>query len=76
MVLIAIELSWNMARAVFWFLALLAAEVFSWPHDPRELEYNLNTNEDTQDPMQYSGKWQGHNYTASPKNWRFPFYSL
>ena len=63
-----------------WYLiaivAFLASAVLSSPYDPRQLAYNLNTNHVAQNPLQYSGAWEGHNYTASPENWRFPFYTL
>lgn len=57
-------------------LAFLASHVFAAPFDEREVAYNLNTNRRAQHPLQYSGEWEGHNYTASPENWRFPFYTL
>lgn len=25
---------------------------------------------------EYSGEWVGHKFTPSPKNWRFPFYTI
>ena len=65
-----------MATLLVFILALLASQVLSAPYDPREVDYNLNTNVQAQTPLQYSGEWEGHNYTASPNNWRFPFYSL
>ena len=65
-----------MTNLILIFAALLATHVFSAPYDERQIAYNLNTNARAQSPLQYSGAWEGHNYTASPDNWRFPFYSL
>lgn len=56
--------------------AFLAAQVATAPFDPTELDWNLNTNQQTLNPLEYSGEWEGHVYTASPDNWRFPFYTL
>lgn len=70
------DVSLNMTRAVLWLWCLFALGIFSWPYDPSQLDYNLNTNKDAEGPLEYSGKWGGHKYTASPKNWRFPFYTL
>lgn len=39
-------------------------------------DHNLNQNEFATDPLDYSGKWENHNFTESPKNWRFPVYTL
>jgi alpha-1,3-glucan synthase len=44
--------------------------------DPRYAEFNLNQNETASDRLDYRGSWPGHEYHPSPKNWRFPFYSL
>jgi hypothetical protein len=58
-------------------LSSLVALVFTAPFDERELDWNLNTNQQTLDPLKYSGEWgEGHVYTPSPDNWRFPFYTL
>ncbi|KAK4539476.1 hypothetical protein LTR36_010912 [Oleoguttula mirabilis] len=65
-----------MAHLLVCFLALLATRVLCAPYDPRELDWNLNTNQQAQHPLDYSGVWEGHNYTESPENWRFPFYTL
>ncbi|KKY24110.1 putative alpha-glucan [Phaeomoniella chlamydospora] len=40
-------------------------------------DYNINQNQTAVDPLDYaSGTWEGHTYTPSPDNWRFPFYTL
>jgi len=50
--------------------------VVSAPYDPRERDWNLNTNQQAVNPLDYSGEWEGHDFTPSPQNWRFPFYTL
>lgn len=45
-------------------------------YTPEEEDYNLNTNTSAEDPLDYYGEWEDHKYTPSPKNWRFPFYTL
>jgi alpha-1,3-glucan synthase len=57
-------------------LGYLAFGAISAPYDPREVDWNLNTNQQTVNPLEYSGEWEGHVYTPSPENWRFPFYTL
>jgi len=48
----------------------------SYNYDPAWTQYNLNTNQEASNPLDYSGAWEDHDFTASPKNWRFPFYTL
>ncbi|RMZ83748.1 hypothetical protein DV738_g938, partial [Chaetothyriales sp. CBS 135597] len=45
-------------------------------YDPAYVQYNLNTNQTATEPLDYWGEWNGHEYTPSPDNWRFPFYTL
>lgn len=66
----------NMLPGLVCALSYLAVGVISAPYDPRELDWNLNTNQQTVNPLEYSGEWEGHVYTPSPSNWRFPFYTL
>jgi alpha-1,3-glucan synthase len=54
----------------------LASEVLSAPYDPRERDWNLNSNQQAVNPLEYSGEWEGHAFTPSPQNWRFPFYTV
>lgn len=54
------------------FTALSSA----YNYDPAWTQYNLNTNKDASHPLEYSGEWEDHDFTPSPKNWRFPFYTL
>ncbi|RDK37106.1 alpha-1,3-glucan synthase [Aspergillus phoenicis ATCC 13157] len=57
-------------------IALLSRIVQSLPHLPEEVNWNLNQNETATNPLDYSGQWDGHSYTPSPDNWRFPFYTI
>ncbi|KAK5172317.1 Cell wall alpha-1,3-glucan synthase ags1 [Saxophila tyrrhenica] len=60
-------------------LVLLTTFVFlssAYRYDPAYTEHNLNQNKTAIDPLDYWGEWKGHEYTPSPKNWRFPFYTL
>lgn len=47
-------------------------------YDPDYVDWNLNTNQNTENPLEYSGKWteDNHEFNPSPDNWRFPFYTL
>lgn len=45
-------------------------------YTPEEEDHNLNTNTSADNPLDYWGEWKGHEYMPSPKNWRFPFYTL
>lgn len=56
--------------------SLLASTGLSLRYDPAEVDYNLNTNKDAINPLDYSGEWEGHEFNPSPKNWRFPFYTF
>jgi alpha-1,3-glucan synthase len=57
-------------------LLLAVSIVSSLKFDAREINYNLNQNQAATNPLDYSGKWDGHVYHPSPENWRFPFYTL
>ena len=57
-------------------ISTLVLLVEGYRYDPAYTQYNLNTNETATHPLDYWGEWDGHNYTASPENWRFPFYTL
>ena len=56
--------------------ASLVWSVSSLRYDAEQVAYNLNTNKDALNPTQYSGEWQDHTFTASPDNWRIPFYTI
>ncbi|KAJ5569634.1 uncharacterized protein N7459_009064 [Penicillium hispanicum] len=57
-------------------LAHLAAIGSCWPYDESLVDYNINENETATSPMEYWGAWPNHTYYPSPKNWRFPIYTL
>ena len=63
-----------------WLLALAQLATLtsaSW-YDQAEIDWNLNANQDATTPLEYSTPpWpSNHVWTASPQNWRFPFYSF
>ncbi|EXJ83816.1 alpha-1,3-glucan synthase [Capronia coronata CBS 617.96] len=60
---------------VLGFTILFTASV-AFRYDPAYVQYNLNQNQTAVDPLDYWGEWSGHEYTPSPSNWRFPFYTL
>lgn len=60
----------------FIFAVYFSGSTTAYNYDPRWVQYNLNTNQDASNPLEYSGEWTDHDFTPSPKNWRFPFYSL
>lgn len=65
------------SQAIFCLLFLvLASIVTAYRYDAQYVQWNLNTNQQATDPLEYSGQWEDHDYTASPTNWRFPFYTL
>lgn len=49
-------------------------------YDAKEIEYNLNRNKTATNPLDYWGDRKedepDFEYTQSPKNWRFPFYTV
>jgi len=55
---------------------LLVSVVSCLRFDKEFVGYNLNENEAAIDPLDYSGEWKDHTFHPSPKNWRFPFYTL
>jgi alpha-1,3-glucan synthase len=57
-------------------LAFFAATTIAWPYDEALVDYNLNTNKQASNPVEYSTDGPGHKYTSSPDNWRFPMYTL
>ena len=61
------------------FLTLLASAatlVQGLRYDPAYVKYNLNSNQEATDPLQYSASRPGHTYFKSPENWRVPFYTI
>ena len=57
-------------------LLSFAVLVQSFPYDPTQVDYNLNQNQAAKNPLEYWGQWEGHTYNPSPKNWRFPYYTV
>ena len=65
-----------MRYLVGYLLVLVVQLVGALRFDSREVDYNLNQNQQAQNVLEYSGQWQNHQYHESPTNWRFPFYTL
>lgn len=57
-------------------LLLLCVVVQALRFDPAYIDHNLNQNKEAVDPLDYSAERPGHTYFPSPKDWRFPFYTL
>lgn len=57
-------------------VALLLTIVGALPWDEQQVAWNLNQNQQASNPTEYWGEWEGHQYYASPSNWRMPFYAL
>ena len=67
-------MKWGIAGSL---LALFAPTTTAWPYEASLVDYNLNVNKNATSPFEYSPPaWPGHKYTESPKNWRFPFYTI
>jgi alpha-1,3-glucan synthase len=56
--------------------AVLCFTATALKYDPSYAQHNLNENKTATNPLDYWGEWTGHQYTPSPSNWRFPFYTL
>ena len=57
-------------------LALCFFGAHALRYQDRYADWNMNMNQDATDPMDYYTIYDNHTYTASPENWRFPFYSF
>jgi hypothetical protein len=58
-------------------LSSLLASVLASPYNESLADYNLNTNQNAQSPLQYDTNHLPTNYTPSPDNWRaIPFYTV
>ncbi|KAK0625431.1 alpha-1,3 glucan synthase [Bombardia bombarda] len=57
-------------------LTLSGRLTHSLRYDPQYATHNLNQNTTAEDPLDYYGKWEDHEFKHSPDNWRFPFYTL
>lgn len=69
-------LVWNSGVRFLLSVATLVSLGAAYRYDPGYVEWNLNQNKAAVDPLDYWGEWTGHTYTPSPKNWRFPFYTV
>lgn len=59
------------------FLLLVAAGLTrALRYDLAFEQWNLNTNKEATNPLDYTGTRKGHTYMPSPDNWRFPFYTV
>lgn len=65
-----------MAATKLLFSFLLATSIQGLHYDLSEIDYNLNTNQQATNPLEYSGVRKNHHYWPSPDNWRMPFYTL
>jgi alpha-1,3-glucan synthase len=51
--------------------------ILASPYRADLVQYNLNTNQNAQSPLQYSTSRPNSTYTPSPDNWRsIPFYTI
>lgn len=66
------SLAWLSAIALF---SSSTTFVHGLKYTLSEVEYNLNVNKTATNPLDYSVE-ERSNYTASPENWRFPFYTV
>ncbi|KAF8550287.1 glycoside hydrolase family 13/glycosyltransferase family 5 protein [Imleria badia] len=58
-------------------LLLLSTLAVASPYNPNLVQYNLNLNQNAQDPTQYYSNRSNTTYTPSPQNWRaIPFYTI
>ena len=54
----------------FIFLLINFLYIFSAPYTAENAQWNVNFNPNPEDPSKYFGKWEGHSYFPSPKDWR------
>lgn len=66
------SLAWLSAIALF---SSSTTFVHGLKYTLSEVDYNLNVNKTATNPLDYSVEERA-NYTASPDNWRFPFYTV
>jgi len=45
-------------------------------YEDRYVDWNINMNQNTTNPLEYYTVYENHTYAPSPENWRFPFYSF
>jgi alpha-1,3-glucan synthase len=66
------SLAWLSAIALF---SSSTTFVHGLKYTLSEVDYNLNANKTATNPLDYSVE-ERTNYTESPTNWRFPFYTV
>ncbi|KAL3418573.1 alpha amylase [Phlyctema vagabunda] len=64
------------ARGALVLLSLWSSRVAALRYTPEHVGYNLNENQTADDPHDYWGMWENHDFHKSPENWRFPFYTF
>ena len=52
------------------------ASALAAPYNETYAEYNLNTNQNAQSPLDYDTSFVPSTYHPSPENWRFPYYTI
>lgn len=67
-----LSLAWLSAIALF---SSSTTFVHGLKYTLSEVDYNLNANKTATNPLDYSVE-ERSNYTISPDNWRFPFYTV
>ena len=67
-----LSLAWLSAIALF---SSSTTFVHGLKYTLSEVDYNLNANKTATNPLDYSVE-ERTNYTESPTNWRFPFYTV
>lgn len=66
-----------LSGALLTLLTATSTLVSGLKFDASEVDYNLNSNRTATKPLDYWGQRpDGFKYAESPKNWRFPFYTL
>jgi alpha-1,3-glucan synthase len=60
-----------------WSLLSLASLTLASPYRDDLVQYNINTNQNAQSPLEYTTSRQNTTYTPSPQNWReLPCYTI
>ena len=57
-------------------LAPFVASALAAPYNEKYAEYNLNTNQNAQSPLDYDTSFVPSRYHPSPENWRIPCYTI
>ncbi|KAK4231915.1 hypothetical protein QBC38DRAFT_525729 [Podospora fimiseda] len=66
-----------LSQALTFTFITLATLVSSLRYTASEVDWNLNTNRQAKDPLEYDGRRPaGFKYAESPENWRVPFYTI